>query len=35
MAGVLHICDVSFSPNGEGSVIINPHKVELGKFVIV
>jgi len=29
MAGVLHICDVSFSPNGEGSVIINPHKVEL------
>ena len=30
IAGVLHVCDISFAPDEEGSVITNPHKVQLG-----
>ena len=33
IAGVLHVCDISFAPNEEGSVITNPHKVQLGTLL--
>ena len=35
IAGVLHVCDISFAPDEEGSVITNPHKVQLGTLVLV
>ena len=35
ISGVLHVCDISFAPDEEGSVITNPHKVQIGTLVLV
>ena len=33
ISGVLHVCDISFAPDEEGSVITNPHEVQIGTLV--